>query len=148
MWAAGLVSIFFGYNPPKRMTQHDSLTWVQKLGKLDILGSLLLTVAVTLLLVGLGMGGGQYSWTNAKVIATIIVGGVLCVAFGMYEWKGTSTGILHHDLFLPGKPNCRTFVLCAGLFAVESILVITFSIFSPILYVSCTATSDRAFCMC
>jgi hypothetical protein len=133
MWAASLVSIYFGYNPPKRRTQNDSLTWLQKLGRLDIPGSLLLTAAVTLVLVGLGMGGGQYSWSNSRVIASIVVGGVLVVAFGMYEWKGTSTGILHHDLFLPGKSNGRTFAICTGLFAVEAILIITFTIFYPIL---------------
>ncbi|KAH7089425.1 putative siderophore iron transporter [Paraphoma chrysanthemicola] len=133
MWAASLISIYFGYNPPKRRTEHDSLTWIQKLGKLDIPGSLLLTAAVTLLLVGLGLGGGQYSWSSSRVIATIVVGGVLAVAFGIYEWKGTRAGILHHDLFLPGRPNGRTFGICTGLFAVEAILIITFTIFYPIL---------------
>src|SRR5690242_19723154 len=131
MWAASLFSIYFGYNPPRRGTQHDSLTWIQKLGKLDIPGSLLLTTAVTLLLVGLGLGGGQYSWSSSRVIVTIVVGGVLAVAFGIYEWKGTRAGILHHDLFLPGRPNGRTFSICTGLFAVEAILIITFTIFYP-----------------
>ena len=133
MWAASLVSIYFGYNPPKRKSQHDSLTWVQKLGQIDIAGSVLLTAAVTLILVGLGLGGGQYSWSSARVIATIVVGGVLTVAFGLYEWKGTRTGILHHDLFLPGKANGRTFAICTMLFAIEAIILITFTIFYPIL---------------
>ncbi|KZM23649.1 transmembrane transport [Ascochyta rabiei] len=133
LWAASLISIFFGYNPPKRKTQDDSLSWVQKLRKLDILGSLLLTAAVTLILVGLNLGGGQYSWDNSRVIATIVVGGVLVIAFGVYEWKGTNSGILHHDLFLPGKPNGRTFAICTGLFAVEAIIFISFTIFYPIL---------------
>ncbi|OAL54691.1 putative siderophore iron transporter [Pyrenochaeta sp. DS3sAY3a] len=133
MWTASLITIYFGYNPPKRRTEYDSLNWVQKLGKLDIPGGLLLTAAVTLVLVGLGMGGGQYAWSNSRVIATVVVGGLLAVAFGMYEWKGTRVGILHHDLFLPGKPNGRTFAICTGLFAIEAILIITFTIFYPIL---------------
>mgnify|MGYP003662976125 CR=1 FL=1 len=132
MWAACLVGIIFGYKPPKRRTAYDELSWLQKLSKLDLLGSLLLTAAVAFLLAGLGLGGSRYGWTNARAIAPICVGGTLGVVFGLYEWKGTSTGILHHDLFLPGKSNGRTFALCTGLFGVEAILIITFTIFYPI----------------
>lgn len=135
MWLVSLLALLFGYNPPKRKTQHDSLSLYQKLGKLDILGCLLITVATTLLLVGMGLGGSLYNWTNARVLATIVVGGVLGVAFGLYQWRGTSTGILHHDLFMPGRDNGRTFALCTALFGVEAIIFASFIIFYPILCV-------------
>lgn len=68
MWAACLVGIIFGYKPPKRRTAYDELSWLQKLSKLDLLGSLLLTAAVAFLLAGLGLGGSRYGWTNSDPI--------------------------------------------------------------------------------
>ncbi|KAF2008792.1 putative siderophore iron transporter [Aaosphaeria arxii CBS 175.79] len=133
MWAASLLSLLFGYNPPRRETAYESPLWYQKLAKLDIPGSILLTASSTLLLVGLGLGGSNSSWTSARTLSTLIIGGVLGVIFGFYEWKGTTTGILHHELFLPGKDNGRTFALCIALFGVEAILIVSFIVFYPLL---------------
>lgn len=131
MWGATAAALFFGYRPPKRQVLTDLTVW-QKLRKLDLPGNALLTSGLTLFIVGLNLGGGQYSWTNAKTLVTLIVGGLTLIAFGVYEWKGTSTGILHHDLFRGGKSEGRTFAICVGLMFLEGIVVFSVIIFYPL----------------
>lgn len=134
LWGATAIGLFVGYRPPKRHTRLDHLSWVQKLGCLDLPGFGLLTTGLALFLAGLNLGGGLYAWTNARVLATLIIGIVVLIAFGVYEWKGTKTGILHHDLFRGGKPAGRTFAICVGLIFIEGILLFSYIIFFPTLY--------------
>jgi hypothetical protein len=82
---------------------------------------------------GTGLGGGLYTWTNARTLSPMIVGIVTLVAFGIYEWKGTKTGILHHDLFRGGRNKGRTFALCVALLFMEAIMIFSFGLFYPIL---------------
>jgi hypothetical protein len=127
------ICIFFGYRPPKRHTRLDHLSFWQKLSCLDLPGFALLTAGLTLTLVGLNLGGAQHPWSSALVLATLIVGIVTLASFGVYEWKGTSTGILHHDLFHGGKSQGRTFAICIGLIMVEAIFLFAITVFYPIL---------------
>lgn len=57
----------------------------------------------------------------------------MLIAFGMYEWKGTKTGILHHDLFRGGPNKGRTFALCVALIFMEAVMIFGFALFSPIM---------------
>lgn len=43
--------------------------------------------------------GNPYRWSNIHVLAPLIIGICFLVAFGLWEWKGTSEGILNHRLF-------------------------------------------------
>lgn len=133
LWGVTAIGIFFGYRPPKRYTRFDHLSIWKKIGTLDLLGCGLITVGLTLLLTGLNLGGGLYAWTDARTLSTLVVGVVFCICFGIFEWKGTSSGILHHDLFRNGKANARTFTICCALFGIEAILMFAFTIFYPIL---------------
>ncbi|KAJ9633594.1 hypothetical protein H2204_006800 [Knufia peltigerae] len=133
LFGLGTIGVLVGYRPPKRHTRYDGLSLGQKIARLDILGSFLLTVGLTLLLTGLNLGGGLYKWTNARVLATLIIGIVGLIAFGVYEWKGTSTGILHHGLFKGERHAGRTFSILIGLIAVEGLLLFAFVIFYPTL---------------
>lgn len=109
-----------------------------------------LTAGLTLLLVGLSLGDNPWSWTNPRVLATLIAGIVLLVVFGVYEWRCksrslgftpmthtnsyrtvTKIGILHHDLFSNGA--ARTFGLCIGLIFIEGIMLFTIIVFYPAL---------------
>ena len=67
------------------------------------------------------------------MLAPLIIGFVTLAAFGVYEWKGTSTGILHHDLFRRGKSQGHLFAICVLLILVESITGTVFTLFFPIL---------------
>jgi hypothetical protein len=133
LWGATAIGIFFGYRPPKRHTRLDSLSFWQKLRHLDLPGCGLLTLGLTLFLVGLNLGGGLYSWLNARTIATLITGAVILIFFGIYEWKGTKTGILHHELFRGGRNAGATFALSVGLIFIEGILLFSYVIWYPIL---------------
>lgn len=133
LWGVAAIGLFFGYRPPKRHTRLDHLSFWQKLRHLDLPGAGLLTAGLTLFLTGLNLGGGLYSWTNARTLATLIAGLVILILFGVYEWKGTKTGILHHDLFRGGKAEGRTFALCVALIFIEGILLFSFIIFYPVL---------------
>ncbi|KAJ5407995.1 hypothetical protein N7509_001878 [Penicillium cosmopolitanum] len=133
LWGLTAICLFFGYKPPKRHTDFDHLSLTQKIARLDLPGFMLLTAGITLLLTGLNLGGGLYAWASAPVLSTIIIG-ILCLfSFGIYEWKATTTGILHHELFRGGKTGGRTFALSVGLIFIEGILLFSYTIFYPAL---------------
>ncbi|BEI84606.1 hypothetical protein CcaverHIS002_0500070 [Cutaneotrichosporon cavernicola] len=128
IWGATALGLVLGYRPPKRHTKYDHLSLFAKIGKLDLPGMLLLTSGLTLLLAGLTLGGNPWAWTNARVLSTLVIGIVVLIVFGIYEWRGTKTGILHHDLFIT-----RTFPICIALIFMEGILLFSFVIFYPVL---------------
>ncbi|PVH90282.1 putative siderophore iron transporter [Periconia macrospinosa] len=133
LWAIAVAGIMVGYHPPKRHTRYDHLTVWQKLGRTDFVGSGLLAAGLTLLMTGLSLGGNQYRWTNSRVLATLIVGSIALLSFGAYEWKGTKTGIFHHDLFRREGRMGRTFALCLFLMFLEGVLFFAMVNFYPIL---------------
>jgi hypothetical protein len=63
----------------------------------------------------------------------MLIGILMLVAFAFYEWKGTKTGILNHNLFRGGRDQGRTFALCVGLLALEAIMIFGYALFYPIL---------------
>ena len=132
LWGTTVAALFFGYNPPQRHLFTEMTIW-QKLGKLDLPGNGLLTSGLTLFIVGLNLGGGLYTWTSAKTLVPLILGGLILIAFGLYEWRGTATGIMHHDLFRGGKTQGRTFALCVALLFLEGIVIFSFIIFFPVM---------------
>ncbi|KAK6397840.1 hypothetical protein LTR65_005088 [Meristemomyces frigidus] len=133
LWGVTAMGIFFGYRPPVRHTRLDHLSLFQKIKSLDLIGFFLLTAGLTLFLTGLNLGGGLYTWTDAQVLGTLISGLVVLLSFFLFEWKGTSTGILHHELFTGGKEKGRTFAICTGLIFIEGIMLFAVIIFYPVL---------------
>ena len=133
LWGACTLGLFFGYKPPKRHSRLDHLSFIQKLARLDLPGCGLLTAGLTLLLVGMNLGSSLYEWSDAPVLATIIVGCITLLCFGIYEWKFMKTGILHHDLFRGGKSQGRTFAIFLGLIFIEGIVLFCYIIFYPVL---------------
>ena len=136
LWGAAAIGILVGYRPLKRQTSLDHLSLRQKLVYLDYVGFALLAVGLSLLMSGLNLGSGIYCWSAAPVLVTIILGVLILVAFGVYEWKSAKTGIFHPDLFSGGPEARRNFLICVGLLFAEGILLFTFGIFYPIMYVS------------
>lgn len=59
-------------------------------------------------------------------MSTLVIGIALLIAFGLYEWKGTKVGILHHDLF-----ERRTFPLCVALMFCEGVMLFSIILFYP-----------------
>lgn len=135
LWGLAALGILFCYRPPKRHTKYDHLSLLQKLGRLDLVGSALLTIGLTLFMVGANLGESLYHWTDAVVLAPLVIGIAVVVVFCLYEWKGTATGILHHDLFRGDSTHGRTVAICLLLMAAEGALMFAFIIYYPILYV-------------
>ena len=84
-------------------------------------------------MVGLNLGGNLYPWINVRTLTTIIIGIVILIAFGLWEWKGTDSGILNHDLFQKGKERGATFTLCLVLIFIEAIMLFAFIVFYPVM---------------
>lgn len=102
LFALGFVGVFFGYNPPKRELEIE-LSLSQKLKRMDWIGAFLIASSLVLLVVALQWSNNPYPWSNAHIIGPFVCSIVLLVAFGVWEWKGTSEGIMHHRLF--GRRN-------------------------------------------
>ncbi|TKA21979.1 hypothetical protein B0A50_08558 [Salinomyces thailandicus] len=124
LWGLTTVGIFLGYRPPRRHTRLDHLSLFQKIEALDLIGFVLLCAGLALFLTGLDLGGGLYGWTNSKVLGTLISGTLILISFFLFEWKGTKTGISHHEI-------C-TFAICTGLLLIEGIMLFSIIIFYPV----------------
>ena len=62
-------------------------TLVQKLKRIDWLGSLLFTVSATLVILGLTFGGNQFAWNSGGTLAPLLLGLTLLPVFAWYEKK-------------------------------------------------------------
>ena len=133
LWGVSGLGILVGYRPPPRHSKLDHLSFREKLAKVDFTGALLLLSGLTLLLVGINIGGGSVGWKSTKVYVTLPLGGALLIAFGLFEWRGTSTGILHHDLFQGGANAGRTFAIAIGLIFLEGLMIFSFVLFYPLM---------------
>jgi hypothetical protein len=51
-------------------------------------------------LVALQCGGYTHPWKSGYVLSTLIIGFVLMVAFGLWEWKGAKYPIVPHEIFV------------------------------------------------
>jgi MFS family permease len=85
LWSIiGLLLVIFFYFPPPRANS-TGLSRREVLQRIDYIGGLLSISGLTLFLAGLQWGGSQYAWTSAHVLAPIIIGALLIIAFGVYE---------------------------------------------------------------
>ncbi|KAL3474480.1 major facilitator superfamily domain-containing protein [Aspergillus californicus] len=102
-FGAGFYALAFGlvfwcYLPQDRPNP-EGLPKLRRVLGIDWVGVLLVTAGLTMLLVALHYGGNPDRWDSAKVLATLILGIVCLFTFAVWEWKGTSEGLLRHDLF-------------------------------------------------
>ncbi|OGE55170.1 hypothetical protein PENARI_c005G08212 [Penicillium arizonense] len=97
-YAMAFALVFWLYHPQSRPNP-ENLSKVSRVLKIDWSGVFLVTAGLCLFLVALHYGDNPDPWDSAKVLATLIVGIVCLLAFGVWEWKGTSVGLLRHDLF-------------------------------------------------
>jgi len=111
---ATTIGILAFYHPARR-SDYGKLSVKQVLWAIDPIGSFLFVAAAALLLLALDWAGGAYAWSNPHVAAPLGTGFAFLIAFGLYEWKGRSDGIVAH-VFFKGSPN---FALSVFAFAVE-----------------------------
>ncbi|KAH7088006.1 fungal trichothecene efflux pump [Paraphoma chrysanthemicola] len=82
--AASCCLIFVFYHPPT-FAMKNSRTKMQAVKDFDYVGFFLFSGGLTTFLLGLSWGGQVYPWDSARVIACLVVGGVVIVAFVLYE---------------------------------------------------------------
>lgn len=81
---SGLLFALF-YFPPTFHMKFENRTKMQQLRDFDFIGTILFLAGFVLFLLGLSWGGGVYPWKSAKVISTMVVGGVVLIVFALYE---------------------------------------------------------------
>ncbi|KAI7356019.1 MFS general substrate transporter [Hortaea werneckii] len=74
--------------------QFQGLTLKQKVTRLDLLGELFLIPCVICLLLALQWGGSTYAWSDGRIIALLLVFGVLLLAFFLVQCLMQSSATL------------------------------------------------------
>ncbi|KAI5363648.1 putative major facilitator transporter Str1/Tri12, MFS transporter superfamily [Septoria linicola] len=129
-WGFSVVGILVGYLPPKRT--FDQASVMQKLGRIDWIGSALLTAAIALFVAGFNLVS-VFEWSSAKVLGPLVTGIVAFIVFGLYEAFGTKTGILPPELFQGGGRQGWAFAIFCFLFFIEGITFYAIITFYPAL---------------
>ncbi|KAE8373408.1 major facilitator superfamily domain-containing protein [Aspergillus bertholletiae] len=76
-------------NPP-----HSSLPTRKRLAKLDPIGTAVFLPGMICLLLALQWGGTTYAWSNGRVIALLVVAGILLLSFtGIQAWRQDSATV-------------------------------------------------------
>jgi hypothetical protein len=119
------VLVFLFYKPPPTRIQRE--TGGKSLIKsLDFVGFFLAAAGLILFSMALVWGGNIFSWNSSHVIAALTVGIVTLIVFGIYEWKGTSTGLLDHRMF-----ENRNFPILLAVAFVDGMLLFGLLSFMP-----------------
>ncbi|CAK1364172.1 unnamed protein product [Cercospora beticola] len=130
LWGFSVVGILFGYLPPKRTS--DASTLMNKLGRIDWVGSALLTAAIALFVAGFNLVS-VFAWSSAKVLGPLVSGVAAFIIFGLYEAFGTKTGILPHELFRGGGRHGWAFAIFCFLFFIEGVTFFALVTFYPVM---------------
>lgn len=110
---------------PLRPVEGD---WKLKLKAVDFFGALLALGGTAVLLLGLNWGGGEYAWNSAHVIATLVVGFVISLAFLGWQWKGARVPLVPMHIFRGKIVNgsCLTMFINGWNFLVQVYYIPTF----------------------
>ncbi|RAL14079.1 putative MFS multidrug transporter [Aspergillus homomorphus CBS 101889] len=83
----------------KKRAKTERLTFVELLKNIDLMGSFLLVLAVTTLIMGLNLGGNVFSWTHPIVISSLVSFFVFAFLFVRYE-RTVERGVMPISLLL------------------------------------------------
>ncbi|KAH7136216.1 fungal trichothecene efflux pump [Dactylonectria macrodidyma] len=98
LYALEAIVILLFYHPMD-CPNPEGLSVTTRLRRLDWIGAFLGCSGISLFPVGMNSGGSQFPWDSSTVLGTIISGAGLLALFIIWEWKGTSNGILPHALW-------------------------------------------------
>jgi MFS family permease len=99
VYGASAIMVTAFYHPPPTGLRRQGHEIRELLKKVDFIGIILFIGSITSLLIALTWGGTTYPWNNGRIVAALTIGCVGLVCFGIYEWLGTSEGILDHRMF-------------------------------------------------
>ncbi|KAI8400685.1 hypothetical protein FOFC_19533 [Fusarium oxysporum] len=93
-----LVTCF--YHPPPTTLRRQQSRLDDLFAQVDYFGIMLFVGSIASIMIGLTWGGNTYPWSSSQVLASLVIGCVGLLAFGLYERLFTRQGIFHHDMFV------------------------------------------------
>jgi MFS family permease len=84
-----IVLLFIFKTPPSK---NANLPFKEQLARLDIIGTSMFVPSIVSLLLALQWGGSSYPWNDARIIALLVLFGVLLIAFAVVQvWNKDGT---------------------------------------------------------
>ncbi|KAF2280982.1 MFS general substrate transporter [Westerdykella ornata] len=83
-----------------RRGSKEQLTFMQQLQKFDLEGTVLFLPAVICLLLALQWGGSRYEWQSGRIIALLVLFGVLIIGFLVVQWWKQEAATVPPRVFL------------------------------------------------
>ncbi|KAF7335619.1 Major facilitator superfamily transporter [Mycena venus] len=106
-----VIALFF--KPPGNIQEVQSISLRKRIEQFDPWGTLVFIPATVCLLLALQWGGSQYSWSNGRIIALLILFGVLIAAFvAIQAWKQDDATVPPRVFNQPGIKAAAWFALC------------------------------------
>jgi MFS family permease len=85
-----MVVLFFTLKPAA--PKNANLTFKQQVAQLDLIGVSVFVPCIVCLLLALQWGGSTYPWNDGRIIALLVLFGVLLIAFAIVQiWKKEGT---------------------------------------------------------
>ncbi|CAE7012267.1 hypothetical protein PTNB73_00820 [Pyrenophora teres f. teres] len=100
------------------------LDYITGLAIIDWPGLVMFILGVGCIILAIQWGGTQYTWSSAQVVAPFVVGGILCIAFFVYEYL-LGPGRAVARLFPQQRPMIPSTLFCRA--DASLLLVINFS---------------------
>ncbi|OOQ88867.1 putative major facilitator superfamily transporter [Penicillium brasilianum] len=127
----GILTTYF----PKRQDDLDDARKAT-FRDIDSVGAALSIVGITLFLVAIQAGGSSHSWSSSYVLVQLVLGIVLIISWGVWEWKFARVPMVPHAMFAGQRAVGLAFLVAfiAGLnfYSVINFLPLTFStVYSP-----------------
>ena len=101
----------------------ERIKLLQLIRSIDITGSFILIVSVTLLIIGLNLGGNVIPWAHPLIITSLALSGVLAVIFLRYE-RLVPRPVMPIELI---TTNPRSSIIFGSFFATMSVITILFN---------------------
>lgn len=84
-----IVLLFILKTPPPK---NANMTLKEQIARLDIIGTSIFVPCIICLLLALQWGGSSYSWHDGRIIALLVLFGILLIAFAVVQvWKKDGT---------------------------------------------------------
>lgn len=119
IYGATSVLVLVFYHPPPTGLRRQDRRVGKHLSEVDFIGIIIFAGSLAALIIALTWGGTTYAWNSKQVVASLVVGCVGLLAFGLYEAFGTSVGMFDHRLFVN-----RNFPILLFVCAVDGMLLL------------------------
>ncbi|KAI9694023.1 MAG: MFS sugar transporter [Bathelium mastoideum] len=112
--AVTAVFIIVFYSDPKR-AHVASLGWRERIKQFDIIGTTIFLPAIICLLLALQWGGSKYPWSDGRIIALLVLFGVLAIGFAAVQvWRQENATVPPRVLKQRTVAACAWFGACIG----------------------------------